>query len=1040
MKAKLMDWRLTAVVCLVLLTGWGCSTTSAGVAGGARSGGPNAAAEVPTVGSRHWLGPGYWGNRLHDWRFEDGRIECVTPQGWLNVRTVHDLTRQVEDTDGTVRVSARVSLTTDRAGVAADGGGGFLVGVGRGEMDYRSAALVHEWQAWGGGLFVGINGAGDCFIVDNEAAWSLGEAGAATAGAAEPAGALSREDWQVAADSEEADGAAEQAIDGDPNTLWHTAYRETRDPHPHAIVIDMREQVTFDGIAYLPRQDSNSGRVGQYRVKVSADAQNWSDAVASGTFPDSDLMRRVSFDEVTARYVMLEALNAQRIQPVTSVAELWVTHGQGDAGEADAGVEGDGAARTTADYTGVVDLVVEAVPAGNGRATLTVTATDPASGEVVSAAAKVVDAARLLGNVALVSHPGTRGPGVEPALYAFEGWTIAGDGVVYHPDQTFGPIACAQHTLSRGVLKMTAQFLPMDEDAAHSAQLQVRRGGRWATLATAQLDTLSWTANFRVPDWDDSADHDYRVRYALPGSDDGERIYTWAGTIRRDPVDDEDLTVAAFTGNISMPWGNRSNWKNITFFPHHDLVERVVQHEPDVLFFSGDQLYEGGSPSFADRAHVEIDYLYKWLLWCWAYRDITADTPTVTIPDDHDVYQGNIWGEGGRAAPGRDNTGGYIHSAQFVNVVHRTQTSHLPDPHDPTPIDRGITAYYTDMVYGRVSFAVIADRMFKSGCAGHGLPESGTGRPDHYNNTEFDTADLDLPGLVLLGDRQLSFLNHWAGDWEGADMKVCLSQTIFANMATHHGGGMSYVIADLDSNGWPQTGRNNALRELRRAFALHIAGDQHLATLVHHGIDAHEDAVWSLCVPSVANAYPRAWAPEVREPYEWPSNEEFMGHRMDGFKNLVTVYAASNPGRDMGTDWPLLHNNMPGYGIVVIRKDERAYDVQCWPRSADPSDPSQQYEGWPRVIEQQDNYAKAPAGYLPTVRVTGLVDPVIHVIHEQTGELVYALRIKGDSFRPAVFEDGGYTVIVSEPDTGARRTLRGQRLADDADASVEVSF
>jgi len=124
----------------------------------------------------------------------------------------------------------------------------------------------------------------------------------------------------------------------------------------------------------------------------------------------------------------------------------------------------------------------------------------------------------------------------------------------------------------------------------------------------------------------------------------------------------------------------------------------------------------------------------------------------------------------------------------------------------------------------------------------------------------------------------------------------------------------------------------------------------------------------------------------------------------------------------------------------VIKKDERAYDVQCWPRSADPSDPSQQYEGWPRLIEQQDNYAKEPAGYLPTVVVDGLDDPVIHVINERTGELVYALRIKGDTFRPAVFEDGTYSVIVSQPDTGARQTLRGQTVTDDEDVEVEIAF
>lgn len=1018
---------MTALLLGLLLCLAGCASTEKDT-----DAAPGQGLVAPRIGSHHWLGPGYWGNRLHDWRFEDGRIVCVCPQGWLGVRTVHDLTRQVEDAGQPLRVTARVTLTSNGK-AAPDGGGGFLVGVGRGEMDYRAAALVHEWQAYGGGLFVGVNAVGQCFIVDNENAWSLGEAGGA-AQLSDPAGALPRVDWRAAADSEEPDGAPGLAIDGDPATFWHTQYREQRDEHPHALVIDLGEPASFDGIAYLPRQESDSGRVGRYRIKISDDANTWSEPLAQGTFPNTDALQRVSFAEVRARYVMLEAHSAQRPQPATTVAEFWVTLGEDNA-------HADEQPQAPADNPpAVVDLVLVAEPAGSGRVALSVTATDPQTGAVVSATAKIVDADRLLGNIAVVSHPGTRAPGLQPALYAFEDWTIAGDGVTDRPGRGFGPIACAQHTLSRGILKMTAQFLPLGEDAPRGVELQVREGGRWATVDTAELDTLSWTANFRVAEWDDSADHGYRVRYTMPVSAGQTHAYTWSGTIRRDPVDQPEITVAAFTGNINMPWGNRSNWKDITFFPHGDLVERVVQHDPDVLFFSGDQIYEGGSPSFADRAHIEIDYLYKWLLWCWAYRDITADIPAVTIPDDHDVYQGNIWGEGGRAAPGRDNTGGYVHSARFVNVVHLTQTSHLPDPYDPTPIEQGISVYYTDMVYGRVSFAVLADRMFKSGCAGHGLPPSGTGRPDHYNNAGFDTADLDLPGLVLLGDRQLSFLNHWAGDWKGADMKVVLSQTIFANMATHHGGGLSYLIADLDSNGWPQTGRNNALRAMRRAFAFHIAGDQHLGSLVHHGIDAHEDAVWSLCVPSVANAYPRAWAPESPGPYEWPSNEQYMGHRMDGFKNRVTVYAASNPGQDMGTDWPLLHDNMPGYGIVVIRKDERAYDVQCWPRSADPSDPSQQYAGWPRLIEQQDNYAKEPAGYLPTVRVTGLMDPVIHVIHEGTGELVYALRIKGDSFRPMVFEDGTYSIIVSDPDTGARRALRGQVMSDDEGAAIGVGF
>ena len=35
-------------------------------------------------------------------------------------------------------------------------------------------------------------------------------------------------------------------------------------------------------------------------------------------------------------------------------------------------------------------------------------------------------------------------------------------------------------------------------------------------------------------------------------------------------------------------------------------------------------------------------------------------------------------------------------------MVERTQTAHLPDPVDPTPVDQGIGVYFTELVWGRV--------------------------------------------------------------------------------------------------------------------------------------------------------------------------------------------------------------------------------------------------------------------------------------------------------------------------------------------------
>ena len=39
--------------------------------------------------------------------------------------------------------------------------------------------------------------------------------------------------------------------------------------------------------------------------------------------------------------------------------------------------------------------------------------------------------------------------------------------------------------------------------------------------------------------------------------------------------------------------------------------------------------------------------------------------------------------------------------------MQRTQTSNLPDPYDPAPIDQGINVAYTSLLYGGVSFAIV---------------------------------------------------------------------------------------------------------------------------------------------------------------------------------------------------------------------------------------------------------------------------------------------------------------------------------------------
>ena len=110
----------------------------------------------------------------------------------------------------------------------------------------------------------------------------------------------------------------------------------------------------------------------------------------------------------------------------------------------------------------------------------------------------------------------------------------------------------------------------------------------------------------------------------------------------------------------------------------------------------------------------------------WTWRELTRDRPSISIPDDHDVYQGNIWGEAGDARKtARRSRAATTWPPDWVNVVHRTQTSHHPDPYDPTPVKQGISVYSGPLTYGRVSFAILADRQFKSGPEGK-VPPTGT--------------------------------------------------------------------------------------------------------------------------------------------------------------------------------------------------------------------------------------------------------------------------------------------------------------------------
>jgi len=634
------------------------------------------------------------------------------------------------------------------------------------------------------------------------------------------------------------------------------------------------------------------------------------------------------------------------------------------------------------------------------------------------------------------SKPGTQRGGT--VRFWFRDWKVAGSKVRAHPERAYGPILWSMYTLSRGTLKLAAQMAPVGNAPKEVAlEIQDAESGRWKEIARATMDPDARTATFKIEGWDDTRSVPYRVVYRMPGYDGKEQTYYWGGTVRKDPKDKDKIVVAAFTSNNDLGC------------PHADVVERVSYFQPDVLVFTGDNIYERVGEYGTQREPVEaaiLDYLRKWYLFGWEYRELLKEIPAIVIPDDHDVYHGNLWGAGGRHAEGKgfegQDKGGYTMPARFVNMVQRTQTSHLPDPYDPTPVEQEITVYYTSMLYGGVSFAIIEDRKWKS------PPKLLIPKAQIVNgwaqNPAYDPVrEGDVPGAELLGERQLKFLNEWSKDWSGgAWMKVVVSQTIFANLATlPQGSGSDAVVpklrvvrpgeypendlpvADHDSNGWPQTGRNKALREMRRAFALHIAGDQHLGSTIQYGIDDWNDASWAICVPSVANVWPRRWFPPKPGRNHKPGMPRYTGEYLDGFGNKMTVWAVSNP-IARGIEPAVLHDRAPGYGIIEFFRKTREIRLANWPRWVDPSQPgAKPYEGWPITIHQLDNGFPKDGPALPEIQAE-IDDPVVQVIEEPSGEVVYTVRIQGRTFTPRVYRPGAYTVRVFDPDGDYERYYR----------------
>lgn len=637
------------------------------------------------------------------------------------------------------------------------------------------------------------------------------------------------------------------------------------------------------------------------------------------------------------------------------------------------------------------------------------------------------------GAIAVFKSPGS-------SNFWMDNLKLAGSMVEHQPENAFGPILFNMYTLSRKRLKMSVQMPPLSMDDEQELSFQLLQGDEYKTVAKTTIRKPSCIGLFEINNWADSINHNYRIVYNEKRTNGTVITSVREGVIPANPEN----------GQLKMAGLTCQQWHG---YPYKPLVESLAEQNPDLLYFSGDQIYEsnGGYDIYRDRSPITItNYLGKWYMFGWAFGDIMKNRPTICIPDDHEVYQGNLWGNGGDTMSIEtwkkfdDDKSGFVQPLDMIKVVMETNSAHLPDPYDATPMKNGIPVYYTDILYGGVSFAIVGDRVFKSG------PENISwwkGRKDHIKS-QIDVSKLENDKLSLLGKRQLDFLNQWVYDWKGANLKCVLTQTIFGNTATHHGGEQMYLIGDMDSGGWPKNGRDKALEAFRKAGALHICGDQHLTSLQKYGIQQQYDAGWVFCTPAISVGYERRFKPDwlntpaVNRPeHNLPNTGEYS----DVFGNYFYMYAVGNPidSTEDENRYQMVRNRASGYGMINFNTHEFTIDFDAirFPVANTSDSLGIRFAGWPYQITSEQNLGTHFTHWLPKLIIHNETNPVVEVYDENTSELVYCFRFKGTELILPVYKKSTYRIKVGFPEKDKWKEInRLQSEFVKGESEVEITF
>ena len=131
---------------------------------------------------------------------------------------------------------------------------------------------------------------------------------------------------KVSSENKSNDKLVVYAIDGKPDTIWHTQFTGNLKTHPHELILDLGKPMLIDGFRYLARQDGGwNGAFAETEFSISDSPTSFPTSQLLITFQKTKIAQSADLKTpVSGRYVKVRVLSEINQQAWASAAEIGI--------------------------------------------------------------------------------------------------------------------------------------------------------------------------------------------------------------------------------------------------------------------------------------------------------------------------------------------------------------------------------------------------------------------------------------------------------------------------------------------------------------------------------------------------------------------------------------------------------------------------------------------------------------------------------------------------------------------------------------------